>query len=321
MRLPGQYTLPVHFEDFDGSQFERLVYAYHLRASRWRRLEWYGQVGSDSGRDIWGVREDGSADGETVCIQCANRLRLTFQKARADIDKVSPGPDGIPDRFILVCRCNVGADLRDRIQKHAQGRGIHKVDFWSGQEFEERLRKDAEPLLRRFLGGEGFPESPAKLALFAGQSAIGDPAILANLASLFDRPAFHTPFHQESSLPDFKKAITDTIEALNTGVHRLRDGTEIRRFPSRHTVQDQSIRDALSVIERRLCHLRSKYDELVRNGEIKPCACGKPECSIYFFSPRAIFTMDRLRCEVLAEFGRVYPSSNLHFGWPDFSTS
>jgi len=51
-------------------------------------------------------------------------------------------------------------------------------------------------------------------------------------------PAFYTPFNSESSIPAFKKAITDTIEAINTGVHRLRDGTEIRRIPNRrHSVK------------------------------------------------------------------------------------
>ena len=45
------------------------------------------------------------------------------------------------------------------------------------------------------------------------------------MAECFDRPAFDTPFRDESNVPDFKKAITDTIEALNTGIHRLRDGT------------------------------------------------------------------------------------------------
>ena len=32
----------------------RLVYAYLIRAERRLSLEWYGQVGSDLGRDIWG---------------------------------------------------------------------------------------------------------------------------------------------------------------------------------------------------------------------------------------------------------------------------
>src|ERR1700722_3657202 len=60
---------PVHFEDFSGQQFERLVFAYHMQIENWRTLEWYGQSGGDCGRDIWGVRET----GESLCIQCKNR--------------------------------------------------------------------------------------------------------------------------------------------------------------------------------------------------------------------------------------------------------
>jgi hypothetical protein len=46
MPNPASYVQPIHFEDFDGSQFERLVFAYHWRSENWRSLEWYGQVGS-----------------------------------------------------------------------------------------------------------------------------------------------------------------------------------------------------------------------------------------------------------------------------------
>ena len=53
MTKPSKYVQPIHFEDFDGSQFERLVFAYHARAEKWKSLEWYGQTGSDLGRDIW----------------------------------------------------------------------------------------------------------------------------------------------------------------------------------------------------------------------------------------------------------------------------
>ncbi len=34
---------------------ECLVFAYLARTEKWKSLEWYGQAGSDLGRDIWGV--------------------------------------------------------------------------------------------------------------------------------------------------------------------------------------------------------------------------------------------------------------------------
>jgi hypothetical protein len=68
-------------------------------------------------------------------------------------------------------------------------------------------------------------------AAIAGSGAVGavrDTEVLAHLARMLDRPAFCTPFGQEASMADFRQAITDTIEALNTGVWRTRDRVEIR---------------------------------------------------------------------------------------------
>lgn len=39
---------PIHFEDFSGVQFERLVLAYHMRAG-WHDLVWHGQSGGERG--------------------------------------------------------------------------------------------------------------------------------------------------------------------------------------------------------------------------------------------------------------------------------
>jgi hypothetical protein len=39
MLRPAKYVQPIHFEDFDGSQFERLVFAYHARTEKWKSLE------------------------------------------------------------------------------------------------------------------------------------------------------------------------------------------------------------------------------------------------------------------------------------------
>lgn len=59
----------------------------------------------------------------------------------------------------------------------------------------------------------------------------------APMATLTFRPAFYTPIHQESNLPDFKQAITDTIQALGTGICKARDGQVIGRNPSRQQLK------------------------------------------------------------------------------------
>jgi hypothetical protein len=238
MPLPAKYVQPVHFEDFDGSQFERLVFAYHARTEKWRSLEWYGQTGTDLGRDIWGVRDTGEGAGESICVQCVNRGRLTLAKATSDLAKVLKADNGTPQRFRIVARSPVSATMRDKIKAHVLGAGVHHCDIWSGTEFEEFLRHDTETLLRRFVEGETFPDAAEELLTFAQADAtMSDDDALALMAKLFDRPAFYTPIHQESNLGDFKQAITDTIQALGTGVWRTRDGQLLGRIPSRRSLK------------------------------------------------------------------------------------
>ncbi len=308
---------PIHFDDFDGRQFERLVFAYLLRTDNWFSLEWYGQTGSDSGRDIWGERErDSYPQGQKVCIQCANRKSLTYKKVQEDLEKILGGLHGKPDIFVVVCGGVVSASLRDKAKKLREQKQIHLIEIWSGNEFEERLRAKTESLLKRFIAGEEFPDTSDKLRAFA-QTVLpqSDGEILALMAGLFDRPAFYTPFHQESSVPAFKKAITDTIEALSTGVHRLRDGTEIRRIPSRHAIQSAQTRKTLSRIELMLGELRAKYEERLKTGDIRPCGCDVPDCPVFFISPRAASEMDDLREEILETFRGLHPGFDVRLGW------
>jgi hypothetical protein len=315
--MPNRTVQPVHFEDFDGHQFERLVFAYLLRTDNWLSLEWYGRSGSDSGRDIWGIRErDGHPQGQKVCVQCTNQKSLTYKKVQDDLDKILNGPNGKPDDFIVVAGGSASAALRDKTKKLCEQKKIYTNEIWAGPEFEERLRAKTESLLKRFINGDEFPDAPAELRMFAeAMTPQSDDEILALMAGLFDRPAFYTPFHQESSIPAFKKAITDTIEALNTGVHRLRDGTEIRRIPSRHTMQSAEAKKMLSQIERMLGELRAKYDEGIKKGDIRTCGCNDPNCPVFFVSPRAASEMDRRREEILETFRRLYPAFDVRLGW------
>ena len=308
MPKPASSVHPIHFEDFDGSEFERLVFAYHWRTDTWRSLEWYGQTGSDLGRDIWGIREN-EAQQESVCIQCVNRKQLTFNKAATDIAKVLKAPNGIPHRFRIVAQSKVSATLRDKIKDHVKSLGVKECDTWSGAEFEEFLRKDAEPLLKRFVEGQSFPDAPEDLKQLAESTRpLNDDEVLAAFAKVFDRPAFYTPIHQESNMEDFKQAITDTIQALGTGIWKARDGHLIDRIPSRHQVKSSVLRTKLQAVEMALSRLRAKYDEMIRSGVLRPCGCGSPSCSTFFFNPyHAAHELERLRNEVLMAFRDAYP--------------
>lgn len=313
---PAKLVQPIHFEDYSGVQFERLVFAALLRMDRWRSLEWYGQVGSDLGRDIWGIRENDALKGETVCVQCVNRDKLTAAKARRDIDKVVSSASGKPNVLRFVCRSSVSAGLRDETKKHANSKGIYNCEIWGGQEFEERIRSSCESLLKRFVEGVEFPDAAAGLRDFAEETKpVTDDEILALMARVFDRPAFTTHFGAESSLPAFKQAITDTIQAVNTGICQTRDGKEIRRIPSRHDLQDAVKKAELADIIRKLTELRSRFDALIRAGEIRPCGCSDKDCSIFMLSHQAVEEMNRLRSDILSDFRRIYPKFEVRPEW------
>lgn len=116
----------------------------------------------------------------------------------------------------------------------------------------------------------------------------------ASLASL-DRPAFRTPFQQESSLPRFRLAIIETIAAINGD--RLPGAASSL---SRSDVHDAAIRSALDTIVEKLVALRSSFDDLQREGEIKPCGCQEPDCPVFMLSETAVREMDRRRSALLA---------------------
>lgn len=207
----------IHFEDYSGVQFERLVFAYHVRAG-WRDLIWHGQSGGDQGRDLFGIEEFDDRPSRKTIIQCANRDALMLAKAHADMEKAVAVVGSRPDAFKFVGLGAVSDASRTRNADAAATLGVEHVTIWSSVEFPE-----AEAEIRKFV--DYFPD-------------LSDADALGLMAAVFDRPAFRTPFQQESSLPAFQQAVGDTIGALNTGVWRAREGTEIRRILSIHHIRD-----------------------------------------------------------------------------------
>jgi hypothetical protein len=211
-----------------------------VRPARWRQ------------RDIWAVRKT----GETECFQCANHHALEFKKAEEDLAKLIAGPNALPTKFTLITGGKDTADMREKVVARAIAVGIREVEVWSGPEFEERLRRDEPLLIRRFVEGVPFPETVDGLRAMSVDGEVGDDEALALMAECFDRPAFTTEFRSESNIPDFKKAITDTIEALNTGVRRLRDGTEVGRISRKAQLKDPAKRAVVEEVVGLLVELR-----------------------------------------------------------------
>lgn len=297
---------PIHFEDYSGVQFERLVFAYHVRAG-WRELIWHGQSGGDQGRDISGVEDFDDLPARKTIIQCANRDTLTLAKARADMEKAVAIAGGRPDTFKFVCRGAVSDASRTRIADAAAALGVEHVTIWSSVEFEENLRLRGEYLLHRFVRGVEFPEAEAEIRKFVDDFPdLSDADALGLMAAVFDRPAFRTPFQQESSLPAFQQAAEDTIGALNTGVWRTREGTEIRRIPSIHHIRDQRVRTVLAQVVRQVDELRRIFVSRLREGEIRHCGCGNKDCPTYILSDRVAYEMDAARDRILTTFRSVH---------------
>lgn len=157
---------PIHFDDYSGSQFERLAFAYVLRSKKWDGTpEWIGQVGSDGGRDIWAV-----FSSESYCYACANFKSPTFTKAKSDIDRLKE-EGHIPNNLVVLFGGSVNAGLRSKIKDYGKMAGAKSVEVWSGNEFEEKLRHETPALIKRFCNGEEFPDSPDELVSFFSKTA------------------------------------------------------------------------------------------------------------------------------------------------------
>lgn len=305
---------PVHFEDFSGGQFERLVYAYHLWAG-WTDLAWYGQTGSDQGRDIIGDEPFDDRGPRRTVIQCVNRDELTLAKAKHDMTGAADAPTGITEAFKFVCRGKVSANRRDAVEEAGKALGFKHVVIWTANEFEEQLRLRGEFLLRRYIEGEQFPDDGAGLRAFVSSFAeLDDAEMLRAIGMVFERPAFWTPFHQECQLPAFQRAIEDTIGALNTGIWKDRDGVEIRRIPSLRDIRDVKVRAGLERIVRQLDLLRRRFKRGLDEGAIRHCDCGDPACPTFMLAGKVGDELDDLRAAILDEARRWIPGFSVRVG-------
>ncbi|MCA1850276.1 MAG: hypothetical protein LC672_04310 [Acidobacteria bacterium] len=112
------------------------------------------------------------------------------------------------------------------------------------------------------------------LAFVARYLPSSDADIIAVLTNALDRPAFRTPFRQESSLPRFRDAIAETIETLNTG--RSKHGSQVS---SKYQIRYPHLRSEIDRIVQALVALRASFDNFLRTGELRPCGCGDADCS------------------------------------------
>jgi hypothetical protein len=308
MPAPSRIVGKIHFEDFGGAEFERLVFAYHVRAG-WADLAWYGQTGSDQGRDIVGVEPLVDRGSRRTIIQCVNQDTITQKKAVHDMLAAITTGSPPPEAFKFVARCAISSVRRDAINASATRIGFAHTTIWSGVEFEEHLRLCGEDLLRRFCAGEPFPDSGDDIRRFAEDFVgLDDEDALSLMAAVLDRPAFRTRFDQECSLPAFLQAIEDTMAAINTGVWRTREGVEVRRVPSMHHLRNARARAAVARTAALLDELRRTFVSFLRAGKIKHCSCGDKNCPVFYMAPGIATQLDQLRMRALDSFRQAYPA-------------
>lgn len=298
----------IHFSDFGSVEFERLCFAFICRLKKWDSIEWIGQVGSDGGRDIWG--EIGT---DTFCYQCANHKTLPAKKVTDDIDKLVKGKT-IPNNFIVISGGVINPSTRTTIIDYARLKGIKKTSIWSGTEFEEKLRTEAPELIERFVHGDKFPETSKDLREFSKNALINrDADIISAILQNLNRPAFTTRFRSETSLPNFEKALEDTIILLNTGVLRLRDGTLLGKYPSRHQVKDENLKSNLQDLTNLVVHLRDTYLRLKSSNEIRDCGCSDANCSTIIVTDNAADQIDDIRSDIFKLIAKLDPSTKTGF--------
>jgi hypothetical protein len=175
--------------------------------------------------------------------------------------------------------------------------------------FDHHDQYDSRTSQSKGLTMEEVSEYRAQLDRFVAQSLpLSDIEVARTLLAELDRPAYRTPFHQESSLPRFRSAISETISAINTG--KTPSGSLLS---SKADVRDPAVRAALDSVVQRLVALRGSFDDLVKKGEIRPCGCQDPDCPVHMLSNHACREMDRRRNELLVAAQGVDPAFSVSF--------
>ena len=161
--------------------------------------------------------------------------------------------------------------------------------------FDHHDQYDTPPSQAKGLTIEEVKRYRTELLAFVARSLPApDAEIVTMLTNALDRPAFRTPFRQESSLERFREAIAETIETLNTG--RVKGGLQL---PSKFQIRDSNLRAEVDRIVRALVTLRATFDNFLRTGDIRRCDCGHADCPVYFFEDDAAMEMDKRRRELL----------------------
>lgn len=197
---------PIHFEDFSGKEFERLLLGFAIR-SGWKDAEWLGEAGADGGRDIW-------CESSRTAILCANFKRPLLAKAKSDLKKVADSGVKL-NTALVVFGGSVSANLRTKIKAAAKELEVNNCLVWGHAELEENIRSVAPSLLERFCGGMAFPESLEEMRVLA--AAVHEVKPIAPSKVVLPSP----DFDPEQMTSDAKRLLSEMSDAEDGQVLRI----------------------------------------------------------------------------------------------------
>lgn len=241
------------------------------------------------GVDLFGSPESPSSDARLVA-QCKHTEEPSLKELKADLRKTDGFKSPIR-KFYFAVSAKRDARLEEDVrklstQRQKEGRFPIEVLFYPDVCYD--LAGSQELVDKHFPGWPGaFPSR-----------STNDTERLTELASVLDRPALSDPF-SNCNQAHFAQAITDTITALNTGIHRLRDGSTIGRVPRRRDLEGEKAREVLAWIVGALSDLRALHAKLLASGEVKQCGCQR--------EPGTAKPLDDLRERILSAFREIHP--------------
>jgi hypothetical protein len=140
------HTLP--FDKLSPRDFERLC-LWLVEREGYERAEHLGAAGSEQGRDIVAWRE-----GALWAFQCKRVQRFGPRDALAEVEKVLVLPQNQrPVGLVFLVTCDVSANTRQQVRERCAGE--MECHFWTGTEFDEKVKRHTDILEEFFQADRG----------------------------------------------------------------------------------------------------------------------------------------------------------------------
>ena len=138
----------IDWKTLSPAVFEKVCAAV-LASVGFKNIRWYGEAGSDKGRDILAEKVDSPVPGverrEQWMIQCKRYTRSTLSKTEVK-DLMDTALEHEIDSLLIIVTTKVSANLRDWLSA-AQQKYPFKAFLWEEIEFRRQVRAQVTELL------------------------------------------------------------------------------------------------------------------------------------------------------------------------------